>query len=182
MQWASLLLLTSSVASIQLAKSGKNSLSFPILPAVLTVCSSGLAGLAGVIIEKMMKGKKGISIFQQNMWLNLYSSIHGINLSWSAIFNFICLVIENGSQFPQKMSLTTFNGYGLLTILKYISCIDDDSSTVVMGLITVGILKVLSSVVKSFTSSASLVLTSLLSSILFNVNLKYPFEFMMIVT
>lgn len=73
-QWASLLLLTSSVASIQLAKSGKNTLSFPILPAVLTVCSSGLAGLAGVIIEKMMKGKKGISIFQQNMWLNLYIS------------------------------------------------------------------------------------------------------------
>ena len=43
-----------------------------------------------------------------------------------------------------------------------------------MGLITVGILKHLSSVVKSFTSSASLVLTSLLSSIIFKVNLKYP--------
>lgn len=45
-----------------------------------------------------------------------------------------------------------------------------------MGLVTVGILKVLSSVVKSFTSSASLVLTSILSSILFDVELKYPFE------
>ena len=71
-QWASLLLLTSSVASIQMAKSGQSQLSIPFLPAFLTVCSSGLAGLAGVIIEKLMKGKKGMSIFQQNMWLNLY--------------------------------------------------------------------------------------------------------------
>lgn len=44
-----------------------------------------------------------------------------------------------------------------------------------MGLFTVGILKYLSSVVKSFTSSASLVMTSILSSILFDVKLKYPF-------
>ena len=46
-----------------------------------------------------------------------------------------------------------------------------------MGLFTVGILKYLSSVVKSFTSSASLVMTSILSSILFDVKLKYPFVF-----
>ena len=44
-----------------------------------------------------------------------------------------------------------------------------------MGLFTVGILKYLSSVVKSCTSSASLVMTSILSSILFDVKLKYPF-------
>ena len=72
MQWAAILLLTSSVASIQIAKSGRNTLDLPILPAVLTILSSGLAGCAGVIIEKLMKGKKNISIFQQNMWLNLY--------------------------------------------------------------------------------------------------------------
>lgn len=45
-----------------------------------------------------------------------------------------------------------------------------------MGLITVGILKYLSSVVKSFTSSASLVMTSILSSFLLDVELKYPIE------
>lgn len=49
-----------------------------------------------------------------------------------------------------------------------------ERSTIVMGLVTVGILKVLSSLVKSFTSSASLVLTSILSSLLFDVKLKYP--------
>ena len=118
-QWASLLLLTSSVASIQIAKSGQSILSLPILPAFLTICSSSLAGLAGVIIEKMMKGKQKMSIFQQNMWLNLFVYFIMIIHSWGSIFNFVCLVVENGTSFPQKMSLTTFNKYGLLTILKY---------------------------------------------------------------
>ncbi|KNB43050.1 hypothetical protein JH06_3101 [Blastocystis sp. subtype 4] len=153
-QWASLFLLTSSVASIQIAKSGTNILVIPFLPAFLTVLSSGLAGCAGVIIEKLMKGKTNVSIFQQNMWLNF----------WGAIFNYICLIAENGRQFPYFMTLSTFNGYALLTIVN----------TVMMGLITVGILKFLSSVVKSFTSSASLVMTSLLSSVIFDVHLKYP--------
>ena len=154
-QWAALLLLTSSVASIQIAKSGTQQLIIPVLPAVLTICSSSLAGLAGVVIEKMMKGKKRISIFQQNMWLNF----------WGAILNFLCLVVENGRSFPQRMSLIHFNVYALLTV----------ANTIVMGLVTVGILKVLSSVVKSFTSSASLVLTSILSSILFDVELNTVF-------
>lgn len=72
MQWAALLLLTSSVASIQIAKSQTRQLEIPFLPVVLTICSSGLAGLAGVVIEKLMKGKSKVSIFQQNLWLNLY--------------------------------------------------------------------------------------------------------------
>lgn len=71
MQWASLLLLTSSVASIQIAKSGTQQLSIPFLPAFLTILSSSLAGLAGVVIEKLVKGVKSVSIFQQNLWLNL---------------------------------------------------------------------------------------------------------------
>ena len=154
-QWASLLLLTSSVASIQIAKSGTQQLSIPFLPAFLTVLSSSLAGLAGVVIEKLMKGVKGVSIFQQNIWLNF----------WGAIFNFISLFLENGAQFPQYLSLQAFNGYALLTV----------ANTVLMGLITVGILKYLSSVVKSFTSSASLVMTSILSSFLLDVELNAAF-------
>ena len=73
MQWAALFLLTSSVASIQIAKSQTRRLEIPFLPVVLTICSSGLAGLAGVVIEKLMKGKSKVSIFQQNIWLYLYA-------------------------------------------------------------------------------------------------------------
>ena len=49
-------------------------------------------------------------------------------------------------------------------------------STVYMGLITGAILKYLSSVVKAFTSSASLVITSIISAFVFNLDLSLPFD------
>lgn len=173
-QWASLLLLTSSVASIQIAKSGTQQLSIPFLPAFLTILSSSLAGLAGVVIEKLMKGVKSVSIFQQNLWLNLSIFAFRLTRSWGALLNFVCLLFENGARFPQFMSLQAFNPYALLTVAKWSRGEGVINSTVLMGLITVGILKYLSSVVKSFTSSASLVMTSILSSLLLGVELKYP--------
>ena len=174
MQWASLLLLTSSVASIQIAKSGTQQLSIPFLPAFLTILSSSLAGLAGVVIEKLMKGVKSVSIFQQNLWLNLSIFAFRLTRSWGALLNFVCLLFENGARFPQFMSLQAFNPHALLTVAKWSRGEGVISSTVLMGLITVGILKYLTSVVKSFTSSASLVMTSILSSLLLGVELKYP--------
>lgn len=72
------------------------------------------------------------------------------------------------------MSLQSFNTYALLTVVKLPTEQGVIRSTVLMGLITTGILKFLSSVVKSFTSSASLVMTSILSSLLLGVELKYP--------
>ena len=45
-----------------------------------------------------------------------------------------------------------------------------------MGLITGAILKYLSSVVKAFTSSASLVITSIISAFVFNLDLSLPFD------
>lgn len=118
-QWAALLLLTTSVASIQIAKSQTRQLEIPFLPAVLTICSSGLAGLAGVLIEKLMKGKSKMSIFQQNLWLNLYFLLaFALIRSWSTCLNFVCLLIENGASFPQQMSLSRFNAFALLTVAK----------------------------------------------------------------
>lgn len=154
-QWVALFLLTSSVASIQLSRSSSMSLSFPVLPACLTVLSSSISGSAGVVIERLMKKRKGISIFQQNTYLYF----------WGAIFNFIALIAEGGSTFYMNFTLTQFNVYAMLTI----------ANTVVMGLITVGILKHISSVVKSFTSSASLVMTSILSYFLFGFRLSPAF-------
>ena len=49
-------------------------------------------------------------------------------------------------------------------------------STVYMGIITGAILKHLSSVVKAFTSSASLVITSVISAFVFNLDLSLPFD------
>ena len=45
-----------------------------------------------------------------------------------------------------------------------------------MGIITGAILKYLSSVVKAFTSSASLVITSIISAFVLNTDLSLPFD------
>ena len=39
--------------------------------------------------------------------------------SWGAVLNFVCLVVGNGRRFPQEMSLMHFNGYALLTVVKW---------------------------------------------------------------
>lgn len=49
-------------------------------------------------------------------------------------------------------------------------------STAYMGIVTGAILKYLSSVVKAFTSSASLVITSVISAFVFNSDLSLPFD------
>ena len=47
---------------------------------------------------------------------------------------------------------------------------------VYMGLVTGAILKYISSVVKAFTTAASLVITSIISSFVFNMELSLPFD------
>lgn len=69
-----MLLICDSVASIQLARSSNQSfMDFPIYPAFLTIISTAIVACAGVCIEKLMKSHKDMSIFQQNLWLYLYS-------------------------------------------------------------------------------------------------------------
>ena len=50
------------------------------------------------------------------------------------------------------------------------------NSTAYMGIVTGAILKYLSSVVKAFTSSASLVITSIISAFVLNTDLSLPFD------
>ena len=72
--WAAMLLICDSVASIQLAKSPDSSFNgFPFYAALLTIMNSALVACAGVTIEKLMKSHRDMSIFQQNIWLYLYS-------------------------------------------------------------------------------------------------------------
>ena len=74
--WAAMILICDSVASIQLARSPTQSfVDFPIYPAFLTIISTAIVACAGVFIEKLMKSHKDMSIFQQNVWLYLYSII-----------------------------------------------------------------------------------------------------------
>ena len=97
-------------------------------------------------------------------------------ISWGAVVNFVFMFIENGYSFIHKMTFDNFNIYAVLTVIWYDWVKIVMFSTVYMGLITGAILKYLSSVVKAFTSSASLVITSIISAFVFNLDLSLPFD------
>ncbi|KAK8817714.1 hypothetical protein WA538_004431, partial [Blastocystis sp. DL] len=152
-----MILMCDSIASIQLARSSTASFAdFPVYAAVLTIISTGIVAAAGVTIEKLMKSHRDMSIFQQSIWLYF----------WGAVVNFLFLFIENGRAIVQKITFHNFNFFAVLTVI----------CNVYMGLVTGAILKYISSVVKAFTTAASLVITSIISSFVFNMELSLPFD------
>lgn len=71
-QWASIILLCTSVMSIEISSYSSSSLSdLPIFPSLLAILFSGLEGTAGVFYEKILKNHKEMNLFHQNMWITL---------------------------------------------------------------------------------------------------------------
>lgn len=115
-----MLLICDSVASIQLARSSNQSfMDFPVYPAFLTIISTAIVACAGVCIEKLMKSHKDMSIFQQNLWLYLYSYYLKLKCSWGAIINFLFLLFEEGGNAIQQITLNNFNVYAVSTVVWY---------------------------------------------------------------
>ena len=72
-QWVSLILLSSSVLSIELgSNSASSSHTVPVFPCLVAVIYSGFEGTMGVFTERIMKEKPGMCIHQQNLWIFLY--------------------------------------------------------------------------------------------------------------
>lgn len=73
-QWASIVLLCTSVMSIEIGSydSSSSLLDLPIFPSLLALFCSGLEGTAGVLYEKILKKHNEMNFFHQTMWLTLY--------------------------------------------------------------------------------------------------------------
>ena len=72
-QWVSLVLLSTSVLSIELGSNSTTSASsIPIFPCFVAVIYSGFEGTMGVFTERILKEKPGMPIHQQNLWIFLY--------------------------------------------------------------------------------------------------------------
>lgn len=171
-----MLLICDSVASIQLSRSSSASFAdFPFYAAFLTIISTAIVACAGVCIEKLMKSHKDMSIFQQNIWLYLSQFSLLFTRSWGAFVNFLFLVMENGYSSIQQITLRNFNVYAILTNVWFAPSRRVTRSLVYMGIVTSAILKYLSSVVKAMTTSAALVVTSLISSVVFDTELSLSF-------
>ena len=95
--------------------------------------------------------------------------------SWGTFVNFLFLVMENGYSSIQQITLRNFNVYAILTNVWFAPSRRVTRSLVYMGIVTSAILKYLSSVVKAMTTSAALVVTSLISSVVFDTELSLSF-------
>lgn len=104
-----------------------------------------------------MKNNLEMSFWQQSSYLYGYGFI--INLTVLLVKSKPSIVLEN-------LKCKGFNIYAYALIGTY--CY--------LGIITGGIIKHLSSIVKTFATSSALFLTAILSYFLFDFDMKYPFN------
>ena len=72
-QWSAIVLLCTSVMSIEIGSCSSCSLTdLPLLPSLVAIGCSGLEGMAGVFSEKILKERSEVSTFQQSVWITLY--------------------------------------------------------------------------------------------------------------
>lgn len=119
-QWASILLLCTSVMSIEIGSydSSSSLLDLPIFPSLLAVFCSGLEGTAGVLYEKILKKHNEMNFFHQTMWLTLYGWWAALTSSWGSIVHIIFLLFRGWSTFVQSVTFSNFNLYAFLFILS----------------------------------------------------------------
>ncbi|KAJ2490480.1 UDP-galactose transporter Gms1 [Coemansia sp. RSA 2050] len=160
MRWASLFALTLGIILVQLPTSpsadtvvsGGRSLKLMGLVSVLTACM--LSGLAGVYFEKVLKGSRK-SVWTRNVQLSLFSLPPAL---------FGVLVVDGAG----VRSLGFFSGYTIWTIAAI-------SLQALGGLLVAVVVKYADNILKGFATSISIVLSCLVSVLLFDFHITKPF-------
>jgi len=152
MQWAALLLLTAGVATVVLSQisspaqvSGRSETDvMKGLVAVLLACVT--SGLAGVYFEKLLKGST-VSLWTRNLQLALYSIVTGVGT----------LALSE----PDLAREDLFRGFTPASWL----CIVNNA---LGGLLIAVVIKYADNILKNFSTALSILLTTVLSSIVFD--------------
>lgn len=160
-QMMSLLLLTSGVAVVQLAKSeGKAAVNVedqnPTLGIICVLLACMSSGFAGVYFEKILKGGRAVSLWVRNVQLGLFGVIIGL----------IGLAITPDMTIIQRDGF--FNGYSPVVWLVVIT-------QAFGGLMIAVVIKYADNILKGYASSISIILSSVLSSMFFGFNITMMF-------
>lgn len=155
LQWVSLFLLVVGVVIIKGVSGGQpTSNSNFAVGFVAVLISSTSSGLAGVFMEKMFKDKK-LTVWNRNFWLAV----------WSFLVGFITAVYKNPNIiYPSEF----FKNY---TIWAWIAIFLLAVGGLVIGLV----LKYADNILKAFAGSASILLSTLLSVVLFHTKITIRF-------
>ena len=124
---------------------------------MIVACS----GFAGVYFERVLKSTKSVSLWSRNFQLSLYS----------VLFGFANILLTHPSHLVSGQFFEGFSAFTWLTI----------QLGAFGGLLVAVVVQHTDTIVKGFASSAGVVTTTLLSSLLFGTHLSFQFSMAVLV-
>ncbi|KAH7387480.1 hypothetical protein KP509_16G025000 [Ceratopteris richardii] len=154
-QWAAYALLALGCTTAQLNSSSEHVLQTPLEGWAMAIIMALLSGFAGVYTEVIIKKRPSRNINVQNFWLYIF----GI------IFNAFAIFIQD---FDAVMEKGFFHGYTAITVCMI-------TNHALSGIAVSMVMKYADNIVKVYSTSVAMLLTAVISMVLFNFQLTLPF-------
>ncbi|XP_057965950.1 CMP-sialic acid transporter 2-like isoform X2 [Malania oleifera] len=154
-QWAAFILLCAGCTTAQLNPSSDHVLQTPFQGWVMAIIMALLSGFAGVYTEAIIKKRPSRNINVQNFWLYVFGMA----------FNAVAILIQD---FDAVMNKGFFHGYSLITTLMIIN-------HALSGIAVSMVMKYADNIVKVYSTSVAMLLTAVVSVLLFGFHLSLAF-------
>jgi len=159
-QWLALALLACGVACVSTSQTSQDTHSAEkhgrLMYGICTVfMATVVSGLAGVHSEKMLKDSS-VSLWARNLQMATYSAMVGIG----------ALMLADGDRVAQK---GFFRGF---TMAAWLSC----GTNALGGLLVAVVVKYMDNIVKNYATSLALLLTAVLSVVVFGTQINIQFS------
>jgi len=154
-QWSALTLLALGCTIAQTTSQSEQVLSAPVMGILLAVIMATLSGMAGVYTELIMKKRPQRNVNVQNIYLYV----------WGIVFNTITIFVYD---YDAVVGMGFFHGY---TPIVFIMILNHALSGIAVSLV----MKFADNIVKVYSTSVAMVLTTLVSIPLFGFRLTLPF-------
>lgn len=154
-QWSALILLTLGCTISQLTSKSDAVLSTPVVGVVLAIVMALLSGAAGVYTEMIMKKRPQRSVNVQNFYL----------YTFGIFFNSIACIVQD---YDQVLNNGFFGGYNFLVCIMILN-------HALSGLAVSLVMKYADNLVKVYSTSVAMLLTTIVSIPLFGFQMTLPF-------
>ncbi|KAK3234901.1 CMP-sialic acid transporter [Cymbomonas tetramitiformis] len=154
-QWSALILLALGCTIAQMTSQSEKVLSAPVMGIILAIIMAFLSGAAGVYTELIMKKRPQRNVNVQNIYL----------YSFGILFNAFALFIYDYDAVVGKGFFHGFSPIVLLMILNH----------ALSGIAVSLVMKYADNIVKVYSTSVAMILTTLVSIPLFGFTLTLPF-------
>jgi len=154
-QWSALILLTLGCTISQLTSKSDAVLSTPVVGVVLAIVMALLSGAAGVYTEMIMKKRPQRSVNVQNFYL----------YTFGIFFNSIACIVQDYDQVLNNGFFGGYNGLVCIMILNH----------ALSGLAVSLVMKYADNLVKVYSTSVAMLLTTIVSIPLFGFQMTLPF-------